>query len=249
MVDKIAIVTGGSMGLGREVARELLGHGYRVAIFGRSQASLDAAVADLNATPGNLLAVPVDVADENSIAAGFARVDAELGPAGTLVNNAALFAPFAIEDASADQVEPLVQTNLCGPIYCMRQAVKRMRTIGGGDIVNVSSESTRRPSPYFTVYTATKAALEAMTTMMGEELREEGIRAMIFRVGRMNSHGAQNQEIPEHLLQRFLNAVQVGGAGYWTGAGMEPASAAQALVRQLLTNRDARVELVEVRSA
>ncbi|EQA99993.1 NAD(P)-dependent dehydrogenase (short-subunit alcohol dehydrogenase family) [Sphingobium wenxiniae] len=245
MSDRIAIVTGGSLGLGREVARGLLAQGYRVAIFGRSQASLDEAVADLG---GDVLGVSVDVGNEASVAAGFAKVDEAMGPVTTLVNVAAIFEPFAIEEATAERILPLVHINFCGAVYCMREAVTRMRRAGHGDIVNVSSESVRQSTPFFSIYTSTKAALETMTTLMGEELREDGIRCTIFRVGRMHSHGAANTSCSPDLLPRFIDRCEVTGASYWTGAGMQPASAALALVNLLLTPRDARVELIEVRS-
>lgn len=245
MSDKIAIVTGGSQGLGREVARRLLAQGYKVAIFGRGQASLDEAVADLG---GDVLAVQVDVASDASVTTGFAQVDAALGPVSTLVNVAAIFQPFGIEGATAERVLPLVNANFCGAVYCMREAAKRMRGTGGGDIINVSSESVRQSTPFFTIYTATKAALEKMTTLMGEELREDGIRCTIFRVGRMHSHGAASVDMDAELLQRFVHRCEITGAGYWTGEGMQTASAALALVNVLLTPRDARVELIEVRS-
>jgi len=246
MTDRIAVVTGGSLGLGREVARCLLADGYKVAIFGRGQASLDEAVAELG---GDALAVSVDVADNDSVIAGFAAVDRALGPVSVLVNNAALYRPFGIEDATPEAVQQLVNINYCGPVYCMREAVKRMRAHGaGGDIVNVSSESVRQSTPFFSVYTSTKAALETMTRIIGEELREEGIRLMLFRVGRMHSHGAASMPVPESLLPRFIERCTAEGASHWTGAGMAPASPAQALAALLRTPRDARVELVEVRS-
>ena len=246
-MDRIAAVTGGSLGLGREVARALLADGYKVAILGRSQTSLDEAVADLGSS--DVLPVATDVSSDRSVTEAFARIDAELGPVGVLVNAAAVFEPFAIENATEQDVVKLVTINFCGAIYCMREAVARMRTLGGGDIINVSSESVRRPTPFFTVYTSTKAALETMTTLMSEELREDGIRTTIFRVGRMHSHGATNQIIPQELMPRFLERCTTTGAAHWTGEGMQPASAAEALASVLRTERDARMELVELRSS
>jgi NAD(P)-dependent dehydrogenase (short-subunit alcohol dehydrogenase family) len=246
MTCKIAVVTGGSLGLGREVARELVSRGYKVAIFGRSRASLDEAVADL---ANGVVGIQADVGDNDSVASAFVQVDDQLGPVDTLVNAAAMFTPFPIECATPNMVQPLVQTNFCGAMYCMRESIARMRKNGGGDIINVSSESVRQSTPFLSVYTATKAALESFTTLMGEELREEGIRCAIFRVGRMHSHGAATIQFPvPDLLDRFIERCQTTGSAYWTGAGMQPASAAAVLVNLLDTPRDARVEMVEVRS-
>jgi len=245
MSNKIAVVAGGSLGMGREVARGLQQKGYKVAIFGRSQAALDQAVADIG---GDIFATSVDIGDENSVVEGFARVDEAFGPASTLVNVAAIFEPFGIEDATAERVMPMINTNFCGAVYTMREAVQRMRSIGGGDIVNVSSESVRQSTPFYSIYTSSKAALESFTRIMGEELREDGIRCTTFRVGRMLSHGAAMVEFEPEFQKRFVDRCIVTGAGYWTGAGMQPGSAALALVNLLETPRDARVELVEVRS-
>jgi meso-butanediol dehydrogenase/(S,S)-butanediol dehydrogenase/diacetyl reductase len=244
MVDKVAIVTGGSLGLGREIARNFIAQGYKVAIFGRNPSNLEAAKKDLD----DVLPLSVDVSDSAAVTAGFAQVDAVLGPVEILINAAAVFAPFALEDATPENVLPLVMTNLCGPIYCMREAVSRMREIGRGDIVNVSSASVRFPTPYLTMYTSTKAALEAMTALMADELRPDDIRSMIFRVGQMDSDGARNMVIPHGLLQRFEDRYQKTGAAHWNGGAMEPKTAADALTRLLLTDRDARVGLFEVSS-
>jgi NAD(P)-dependent dehydrogenase (short-subunit alcohol dehydrogenase family) len=244
MADKVAIVTGGSLGLGREVARNLIAEGNKVAIFGRSLANLEAAKEDLK----DVLTLSVDVSDSAAVAAGFAQVDAALGPVETLINAAALFTPFAIEDATPERVLPMIAINLCGPIYCMREAVARMRKLGRGDIVSVSSASVRYPTPYLTLYTSTKAALEAMSLMMADELKPDNIRSMIFRVGQMDSEGAKNVQIPEKISQRFSERYQQTGAAHWNGEGMNPKSAADALTRLLKTNMDARVELVEIRS-
>jgi len=245
MSQQIAVVAGGSLGLGREVARGLLASGRKVAILGRSQQSLDEAAADLG---GSVLAVPVDIGQEASVAAGFARIDAALGPVDTLVNCAAIFQPFALEDATAERIMPMVEINFCGIVYCMREAVSRMRGLGGGDIVNVSSESVHTTTPFFTIYTATKAAVESFTRTMGEELREDGIRCTTFRVGRMLSHGANNVAMEPALMERYLDRIQVTGSGYRTGEGMSTQSAAQALVGLLQIPRDARAEFMEVRS-
>ena len=233
------------MGLGREIARNLIAQGHKVAIFGRSLTNLEKAQKDL----GDVLALSVDVSDSAAVAAGFAEVDAAFGPVETLVNAAGIYAPFAIEDATPDNVQPMIAVNLCGAIYCMREAVVRMRKIGRGDIVNVSSASVRYPTPYLTMYTSTKAALEAMTTLMADELKPDNIRSMVFRVGQMDSEGAGSMEIPQHLLERFVDRYEKSGAAHWNGAPMAPKTAADALTRLLLTERDARVELVEVRSA
>jgi len=245
MAGQVAVVVGGSLGLGREVARGLLAAGCKVAIFGRKQQSLDEAAADLG---DGVLAVSVDIGDEASVVAGFARVDAVLGPVDTLVNSAAIFEPFALEDATAERVLPMVNINFCGVVYCMREAVRRMRSYGAGDIVNVSSESVVVTTPFFTVYTATKAAVEAYTRMMGEELRDDGIRCTTFRVGRMLSHGSNNVVMEPALMERYLDRIRVTGSGYRTGEGMSTVTAAQVLVDVLQTPRDARAEFIELRS-
>lgn len=246
MKPRIAVITGGGQGLGRAIADALHAEGYTVAILGRDAARLTAAA---EAIGERAHAIATDICDPGSVSRAFARIETELGGVDLLVNNAAAFIPFAIEEATDAQIQALVGTNLTGAIYCIREAVPRMRLRGGGQIVNVTSESVRRPVAMFSVYAATKAAMENLSLSLGEELHDDAIGVMTFRAGRMLTEGAAAVDMSPQLYDRFVAAVTASGAGRFSGSGMRPESAAGVLVAALRTPQDARTELLEVRSA
>lgn len=244
MSDRIAVITGGGQGLGFAIARELVAAGYHVAIFGRRGDVL----ADAAARLGNATAIVADLTSPESITHAFAEVDMIPGELAILVNNAGVYIPFPIEAATDEWVMQIVGTNFTGTIFCTREAVKRMRRTGTGDIVNVTSESAEIPFPLLTVYGATKAGVENFTRTLNAELRQTDIRAMIARVGSMRTEGAGSSMTNEHVGQ-FVAAMTASGAGFYAGQGMDPASPARTIVAALATPRDARAQMVDIRSA
>ncbi|WP_410658722.1 SDR family oxidoreductase [Amycolatopsis sp. lyj-112] len=161
MSGKTAVVTGAGSGLGREIARALLGAGYRVALAGRRADAL----AETAAGDANALAVPTDVSDPDSVAALFDAVSAEWGRLDLLVNNAGVSVGGTVADLSFADWKRAVDTNLTGMFLCAQQAVRLMKTQDpqGGRIVNNGSISAYAPRPASIAYTATKHAVTGLT--------------------------------------------------------------------------------------
>lgn len=161
MSGKTAIVTGAGSGLGREIARALLGAGYRVALAGRRADAL----AETAGGDANALAVPTDVADPESVAALFDAVSAEWGRLDLLVNNAGVSVGGTVADLSFADWKRAVDTNLTGMFLCAQQAVRLMKAQDpqGGRIVNNGSISAHAPRPASIAYTATKHAVTGLT--------------------------------------------------------------------------------------
>jgi NADP-dependent 3-hydroxy acid dehydrogenase YdfG len=159
--EKTAVVTGAGSGLGREIARALLGAGYRVALAGRrADALTETAAGDANA-----LAVPTDVSDPDSVAALFDAVRAEWGRLDLLVNNAGVSVGGTVDELSYVDWKRAVDTNLTGMFLCAQQAVRLMKAQDprGGRIVNNGSISASAPRPASIAYTATKHAVTGLT--------------------------------------------------------------------------------------
>jgi NAD(P)-dependent dehydrogenase (short-subunit alcohol dehydrogenase family) len=163
----VAVVTGAGSGLGRCIARNLLGAGWHVAVAGRRAPELGETVADADgAHHGAALVVPTDVSLPDSVAALFDLVGQRWGRLDLLVNNAGVFGPGgAVDELSVDDWQRAVNINLTGAFLCARQAVLMMKqqVPRGGRIINNGSISAHSPRPRSASYTATKHAITGLT--------------------------------------------------------------------------------------
>jgi NADP-dependent 3-hydroxy acid dehydrogenase YdfG len=158
----VAVVTGAGSGIGRVVARALLGAGYRVALAGRRAPALEETAAG---EPGALV-VPTDVADDAAVRALFAAARDAWGRVDLLFNNAGTFGPAGSPDEIAVEAwRAAVDTNLTGSFLCAREAFAAMRAQDpqGGRIINNGSISAHSPRPGSAAYTATKHAITGLT--------------------------------------------------------------------------------------
>jgi NAD(P)-dependent dehydrogenase (short-subunit alcohol dehydrogenase family) len=242
--DKVAVVIGGGAGLGRHIARELIEAGAKVAVFGRTLTKLQKVADELGT---NLLPLVVDVTKSEEVRRAFAEVDRAFGDVDILVNNAAVYSPFTVEEATDSQIHETFDANVIGPIYCVREAVPRMRRKGGGDIVNITSESVADPFPMLTVYAASKGALETLGVGLRNELRADRIRVTTVRSGYMNGDNSGAANWPADRLQRFIALAQVSGRPVTAEQGMAPRSTARAVLHALVTSGDAYVGMYEIR--
>jgi NAD(P)-dependent dehydrogenase (short-subunit alcohol dehydrogenase family) len=179
---RAAVVTGASSGIGRDVARALLGAGYAVALAGRREEAL----AETAAGRDGALVVTADVTEPASVRTLFARVREELGRVDLLFNNAGLFgAPAPIEDFPLDEWETVVATNLTGSFLCAQEAFRAMRDQSpqGGRIINNGSISAHVPRPYAVAYTATKHAITGLTKAISLEGRRYDIACGQIDIG------------------------------------------------------------------
>ncbi|MCC3703871.1 SDR family oxidoreductase [Rouxiella badensis] len=189
MSKNIALVTGGSRGIGRATALLLAERGYQVAVNYVNDAKAAQQVVDeIKANGGKALAIQADVADENQVVAMFRKIADEMGPLTALVNNAGiLFQQSTIENLSAERINRVLSTNVTGYFLCCREAVKVMSTRHGGQggaIVNVSSAASRLGAPNeYIDYAASKGAVDTLTTGLSLEVAAQGIRVNGVRPG------------------------------------------------------------------
>jgi NAD(P)-dependent dehydrogenase (short-subunit alcohol dehydrogenase family) len=176
----VALVTGGSKGIGRAIAAALLDSGTHVLVTGRNGAALASAAADL-APHGHASGARVEwfAGDLRREAEAHAMVEAAVqrfGGLDILINNAA--AGILVEAAvmTGDQWRETIETNLSGVFYCTHAAIPHLRARGGGWIINISSLASRNPFPRGAAYSATKAGLNAFSEALMQELRYDGIR-------------------------------------------------------------------------
>lgn len=171
---QVAIVTGASRGIGASIARRLAQEGYAVAInYAASAAEADALAAELRAAGGRAIAVRADVADAAAVRQMFAAVEEALGQVDVLVNNAGIFNNAPLAETSDAAFEQTMNVNVRGTFNTLREAAARLKQ--GGRIVNFSSTVLALRLPGYAIYSASKAAVEAMTQVYAKELRGRGI--------------------------------------------------------------------------
>lgn len=188
---KVALVTGGSSGVGFGIARAFAREGAKIAIAGRRKDALDRAAAAMREASGTeVFALAADVAApadcERIVKATIERFDA----LDILVNNAALFALVPLLDADAPEAARFFATNVAGPLLCARAFANWAFAQGrGGAIVNVSSIAAARPAPGCGLYSATKAALDMLTRTMALEWGPKGMRVNAVAPGHVATEG------------------------------------------------------------
>jgi len=188
------LVTGGTTGIGRALVKMLVEEGAKVLTFGRHQPELDDSLANANGGPGEVSGLTADAATREGIEQVFQAVDDRLGGIDILVCCAALGAQ-PLHEMDEDEWRYVIETNLIGYMSCARQAIKRMETTGGGQLLFVSSISSTIKAPGESVYTATKAGIDAFAETLRKEISEEkNIKITLIQPG---SVGTDMQECSE----------------------------------------------------
>lgn len=171
---KVAIVTGSSRGIGAAVAARLANDGYAVIVnYSGSEDPANALVRSIEQNGGTALAFKADVSDTCAVRALFDAAEEAYGGIDILVNNAGIMALSTIADTDDDAFDRQVAINFKGSFNTLREAAKRLRN--DGRIINFSSSVVALLQPTYGVYAGTKAAVEAMTSVLTKELRGRGI--------------------------------------------------------------------------
>ena len=241
---RTAVVTGASSGIGKAVALAFGARGWRVAVGARRDEALAETAAAIDASGGRAFAHPLDVREPESVDSFFAAAEDALGPVDVLVNNAGIALPGALHEVDDDVHARIVETNLLGPIYASRRAVRSMlqREVPG-DIVFVSSDVTVHPRPQMPAYGASKAGLEHLATILALELEGTGIRTSVVRVGpTLTSFGdGWNLEIFETLMPQWQ---RFGFQRHWHTN--DAATVAIAVVTAVTIERGSTISVLEV---
>lgn len=170
MNTRVAIVTGGSRGIGRATAERLAADGLAVVIaYAGNDAEAAATVEAIEHKGGRALAVKADVADEHAVAGLFDRAEAEFGGVDVVVNAAGIMVLGTVADFDLDALDRMHRVNIRGTFVVAQQAARRVRR--GGAIVNFSTSVTRLALPTYAPYAATKGAVDAVSLILAKELR------------------------------------------------------------------------------
>ena len=174
---KVCVVTGAASGIGAAVASSLANAGAKVALLDLNAEGAEAGAVALRARGATALAVACNIADEASVQAAAAKVQAELGDCYALVNNAGLLRAGGLADVSLDDWNMVLNVNLTGYLLCSRAFSAPMRRNGLGSIVNVASISGLFPQTASGAYSASKAGVLLMSRQMAVEWGPQGVRS------------------------------------------------------------------------
>ncbi|MCT2400814.1 SDR family oxidoreductase [Novosphingobium mangrovi (ex Huang et al. 2023)] len=195
---KTIVITGAGAGMGKALAQRFAGEGETVILLGRTFSKVQSLADELGAPA---MAVECDVANADSVRTAFAKI-AEVHPRiDVLINNAAIYEPFTVAEATDKQIDSIIATNLNGPIYCCRAAIPMMEA--GAQIINVGSESIAVPFVMLSLYQTSKAGLEMFSSALEAELEESGIRVTVVRAGPMFDEGKEAPNWDRDAAMRF----------------------------------------------
>jgi 3-oxoacyl-[acyl-carrier protein] reductase len=186
---RVAIVTGGSRGIGFGIARALLQNGAAVVITGTRQESVDAGVRDLHAAAQGAAVegVRADVRRYAEVEALMSGVVQRHGGLDILINNAGIGIFRPVADMSVEEWHSVIDTNLTGVFYCCHAAIPHLRARGGGWIINISSLAGKNAMPDGAAYCASKAALNQFSESLMQEVRYDGIRVAYVMPGSVST--------------------------------------------------------------
>ena len=174
ITNKVAIVTGAAGGIGAAVSARLARDGFMVVVnYAASAPAAEALVRQIERAGGHAVAAQADISDSAQVTRMFASAEAAFGGVDVLVNNAGIMRLATIGDSDDAMFERQIAVNVTGTFNTLREAAKHLRN--DGRIINVSSSVTGLLQPTYGVYAATKAAVEAMTSILAKELRGRNI--------------------------------------------------------------------------
>lgn len=216
---KVAIVTGGSRGIGAAIAERLAADGFTVLInFAGHTDAAEALVSRIEAAGGHALTAQADIRDPAAVARMFDSAEAAFGGVDVLVNNAGIMKLATVAETDDELFDSTVAINLKGTFNTLREAARRLRD--GGRIINVSSSVVGLYQPSYAAYAATKAGVEAMTHILTKELRGRNITVNAVAPGPTATElffDGKPQEVIERLtklspLERLGKPEDIAGA-------------------------------------
>jgi 3-oxoacyl-[acyl-carrier protein] reductase len=188
--NKVAVVTGASKGIGASIAKHFAAVGAKVVVnYASSKEAADKVVKEITDNGGIAIAVQADVSNEADVTRLFEETERAFGTLDILVNNAVYQGYAPIELISAENFHNSFNVNVLGPILTIQAALKLFGD-KGGNVINISSGASKMPLPGASLYSATKAALDAITIALSKELGAKNIRINSILPGATDTEGA-----------------------------------------------------------
>ncbi len=215
---KVAVVTGGSKGIGRAIALAFAEHGADVAIAARGTEALEQTRDELAKTGRRALAVQADMGDEKQVQRIYEETVSALGGVDVLVNNAAAGSRPSLSKTTRDEFLGVMAVNVWGPFQLARLCRESMTQRGGGSIINIASNEALRPSVGIGMYAPSKAALSNLAQLLAKHWARDGIRVTTIAPGIVRTELAtglvnaiESSGVYPNLQRRIAEAEEIAG--------------------------------------
>jgi 3-oxoacyl-[acyl-carrier protein] reductase len=196
LVGKVAVVTGASKGIGATIARRLAADGAAVVVnYSASKSGAERVVGAIKKNGGTAVAVQADLSKPDDVKRLFAEIKKQFAKIDILVNNAGVYEFGALGNITPEHFHKMFDLNVLGLLLASQRAVELMES--GGSIINISSVAADAAPPSFSVYSATKAAVDAVTRSLAQELGPQGIRVNSVNPGMVETEGTHTLGIVE----------------------------------------------------
>ena len=226
--NKIAVVTGGTKGIGRAITEELLKAGAKVFITARSERNVRQTITDLSQF-GQIEGEICDVRSFEQVSMILDEAERKFGGVDILVNNAGVGIFKTAEELQPEEFQTVLETNLFGVFYACHAAIPKMRRRGGGYIINISSLAGANAHPKMSAYNASKFGLNGFSEAMMQEVRQDNIKVSYIMPGSVNTEFGGEQVTPDKAWQ------------------LQPADVAQVVINLLQMDERALPSRVELR--
>lgn len=184
MNKRVALVTGGSQGIGKAIAARLIKDGFAVTIVAVNQEKLDKAKSDLGKNGGDIMAISANVADQQSITAAIAHTVDHFGNLNVVINNAGLAPTTPIDTITPEQFQKVNSVNVGGTLWGIQAAHKAFKKLGhGGKIINATSQAGVVGNPNLALYSGSKFAIRGITQVAARDFAEEQITVNAYAPG------------------------------------------------------------------
>lgn len=212
--NKVVLVTGASKGIGASIAKHFAAEGAKVIVnYVSSKEDADKVVLEITSKGGAAIAVQGDVSNESEVAKLFEKAKSTFGTLDILVNNAGIYQYEPIEDVSEKSFLKQFNINVLGSIFAIQESLKLFGT-KGGNIINISSEASNFPLPTGSVYSATKAAMDALTISLSKEFSGRNIRINSILPGIVDTEGSNSAGfIGSEAEKKFVATTPLGRTG------------------------------------
>ncbi len=189
---RVALVTGASKGIGAGIAKELAARGAAVVVnYATDRTGAEAVVQEIAATDGRAVAIQGDVSQAADVRRLFDELGKTFGTLDILVNNAGVYTQMTLEELTEDEFHREFNTNVLGPLLVIQQALKHFGP-HGGSVINIGSGASRMCPPGYSIYAASKSALDAITGVLAKELAARQIRVNSVNPGATLSEGTKS---------------------------------------------------------
>jgi 3-oxoacyl-[acyl-carrier protein] reductase len=206
LANKVAVVTGASKGIGADIAKYLAAEGAAVVVnYASSKQGAEVVVNAIKAKGGKAVAVQGDVSKEEDIKRLFVEAKKAFGRLDILVNNAGVYAFAPLEQVTSDLFHQQFNLNVLGVLLTTKEAVNYFGP-DGGSVINISSAVTTLYPPASSTYTATKAAVDAITVILSKELGSKNIRVNAINPGMVETEGVQSAGFIGSDFQKGIEA-------------------------------------------